>query len=123
MHVRLGWLIGEVGKGVAGWVRPDSKLTASQTPSQPVQATQGTRSAPLGSSGQTHASESAHRKTSDFHISTLHPSHLIISHHQLLPYALKFFCGFTFRGFSIFVDFAFLNSGMLAIVPCVSIDV
>ena len=33
------------------------------------------------------------------------------------------FAGFIFRGFSIFVDFKFLNSQMLAIVPCVSIDV
>ena len=122
MHVRLGWLIGEMGKGVAGWVRPDSKLTASQTPSRLVQATQGTRSAPLGSSGQTHASEPAHRKTSDFHISTLHPSHLIISHHHILPYALKFLRVYISWIFHI-CGFCVINSGMLAIVPCVSIDV
>ena len=33
------------------------------------------------------------------------------------------FTGFIFRGFSIFADFALLNSQMLAIVPCISIDV
>ena len=33
------------------------------------------------------------------------------------------FSGFIFHRFSIFEDFAFLNPQMLAIVPCVSIDV
>ena len=33
------------------------------------------------------------------------------------------FMGFIFRRFSIFADFAFLNSRMLAIFSCVSIDV
>ena len=31
--------------------------------------------------------------------------------------------GFIFRRFSIFADFTFLNSWLLAIVPCVFIDV
>ena len=33
------------------------------------------------------------------------------------------FTGVLFCGFSIFANFVFLNSQMLAIVPCVSIDV
>ena len=33
------------------------------------------------------------------------------------------FAGFIFRGYSIIADFALLNLWMLAIVPCVSIDV
>ena len=35
----------------------------------------------------------------------------------------NFFAGFIFSGLSIFVDFAFFNSWMPAIVLCVSIDV
>ena len=33
------------------------------------------------------------------------------------------FAEYIFHKFSIFTDFAFLNSWMLAIVPCISIDV
>ena len=33
------------------------------------------------------------------------------------------FAGFMFHIISVFVDFVFLNSLMLAIVPCVSIDI
>ena len=33
------------------------------------------------------------------------------------------FAGFIFHGFSIFADFTLLNSQMLVIVPCISIDV
>ena len=37
-------------------------------------------------------------------------------------YFYAIFTGFIFHGFSIFADFALLNSQMLAIVPCISID-
>ena len=48
-----------------------------------------------------------------------HPNWLLS--YTLFPrYSMRFnFCEVYFHGFSIFVDFAFLNSQMLAIVPCI----